>query len=169
MSTNQEKEKLTIQWEIPRSSHRNSSASIPVNFIMIKRIDPEIHNHKHSSAYLSFSKDNLNHFYKDTELKLAVSYNNDRLMFCFNPSPETPSFKLTTSGKMKLINNRRLVQDIYDFLDLDKNIAEYYLKAHYFDKVDDQEIYVMTPQNFHSKLPLSKSERNGQFNIHAKS
>lgn len=155
---------LLLDWHTPVATYRGKT-STPEDFILIKKIDPEIHEVKYSAHTVELKADAMRFFFKEGEetFTLAVSFGKDKkLYFVFNPVKGTPFYKSGKSGSGIAFNNRDLVDKIFEHLKLDPKKSKYYLKAHLEGDYDTMKVWRMTPQSYDEKLPIWEDELLGK-------
>lgn len=139
-----------IEWEIPptpKTYSRKSPEPTPRSeqLFIIRREVPKYHNVKKTINYLLFPKQFLKSYFTKDVYEIEILFNDDKLIFCFNPHEKDSNYKLINPSYLK---NRNLINDIYEFFNLDKKINMYYLKPNFYKKIDDLDFYSITAHDF---------------------
>lgn len=154
---------LTFEWEVPKRVYNGRRDATPDNFILIKNVKSKVHGTKWSSALLDFKAGFVEKYFTgvDEVQRLAFSFEKDRLIMVINPREGIPYFRTSKNGKGRSLANITLVQKIWDYFKLEAQNKAYFLKIHYFAEINGMELYVLTPQDFMTRLPIFEDELKG--------
>lgn len=156
---------LSFNWEAPVVTYTVTS-SAPEDFLLLKRINQQIHKTKYSCHTITLKKQNIKHFFKEGEEPkgIAISLETDkRIIFVFNPKPGIPFYKLKKySDGSYILSNRDIVEKIYKHLGLSDEVKNYYLKGYKKDEYNGMILYQMTPQHHNTKFPVFDDELLGK-------
>lgn len=150
---------LTFQWEKPNSVRGGSTAKLPDNFILIKRVKKDVHGTRFNNVYIDFKANVLERYFKKGKpYKVAFSFDKDALIIVFDPKPGVPFYTLAKNGGHAALSNIVLIDKIWKHFKLDEKVKAYYLKIHYLATLNEMEIHVLTPQDYQTRLPIFEDE-----------
>jgi hypothetical protein len=165
---------ITLNWSVPES--RNKREVFESDFLILARYVPEEHKddnaRKWKTTYLKFTRGAVLKFFKVDvkdagELRLAVSFEKDRVLFAFNPQKGVPFYKLGKSGNDRLVYNSKLVEKFFDHWKLDKAKSRYLIKVRFWAELNTIELFIGTPYHTDTQLPVFEDELLGKKNEYA--
>lgn len=166
--SNLNQKSVLLNWR-EKKTQRNRYNAAPSNFILMKRVLKQEHNVKWNQTKLVFRPETIDKYMPELGLnakpKIAISFENERILFCLEPKNGVPFFTLAKEGKCWSLNDKDIINDIYNFFKLSKSNRSYYLKLHYFAELNKLKLYQITPQDYTTQLPIFEDERKSNFSI----
>ncbi len=164
---------ITLEWFRPtskRGNYRDSDDSL----LVVCNIKKNGDKYKYDNMYLKFPQAVLDKHYPEDvkEYRIAFSFDKGavgkdaKLIVVFNPGKGIPYLKMNKNVTTKTLSVKSLIDNIYDFLGLSKETTKYYLKIHYFAKINGIELHVLTPHDYTTGLPLWVEEGRGELDLH---
>lgn len=166
--SNLNKKSILLNWR-EKKLQRNRYDKIPDNFIGVVRVNKLESSNKYNQYALNFNLDLINKYFPDLKEgerpKVAISFEESHILFCFNPSNGVPFFPLSKQGVVWCIRDRDVIDDIYKFFKLSNTTTKYFLKLHFYAQLHGLKLYAVTPQDYITKLPIFDDERKPDFSI----
>ena len=170
MARNLDPKDITLNWSVPMS--RNKREVFESDFLILARYVPEEHKddqvRKWKTTYLKFTRGAVLKFFKVDvkdagDLRVAVSFEKDRVLFAFNPMKGVPFYKLGKSGNDRLVYN----SNFFDHWKLDKSKSRYLIKVRFWAELNTMELFLGTPYYADTQLPVFEDELLGTKNEYA--
>jgi len=143
---------LKLSWETPHTHDRSGKNANPDILVMSRNIPGE-NNNKWPNIYLKLNSAVKNKYLNEST-HVSFAFHKKSFLMMFEPPIDIPSYRLSKSGKDKLVYNKQLINKIYDFFELDKKTTKYLLKISPFSTIRNKPMYSLEPLDYKTEKPI---------------